>query len=73
MALDGGKDGLDYYRVIADQAGMHLKTEGLLALEIGAEQAADVKKLLNKTKSYRDTQVIRDLAGLDRVILATRK
>ena len=73
MALDGGRDGLDYYRVIADQAGMHLKSEGVLALEIGAEQATDVKRLLNKAKTYRDTRVVRDLANLDRVIIAIRK
>ncbi|MBR1987281.1 MAG: peptide chain release factor N(5)-glutamine methyltransferase [Mogibacterium sp.] len=73
MALDGGRDGLDYYRIIADQAGMHLKSEGVLALEIGAEQATDVKRLLNKAKTYRDTRVVRDLANLDRVIIAIRK
>ena len=73
MALDGGRDGLDYYRIIADQAGMHLKSEGVLALEIGAEQATDVKRLLNKAKTYRDTRVVRDLANLDRVVIAIRK
>ena len=73
MALDGGRDGLDYYRIIADQAGMHLKSEGVLALEIGAEQATDVKRMLNKAKTYRDTRVVRDLANLDRVIIAIRK
>ena len=73
MALDGGKDGLDFYRIIADQAGLHLKTGGVLALEIGAEQATDVKRLLNKAKTFEGTRVIRDLAQLDRVIIATRK
>ena len=73
MALDGGKDGLDYYRIIADKASLHLKTGGMLALEIGAEQAADVKRLLNDAKTYEGIRVIRDLAQLDRVILATRK
>ena len=73
MALDGGKDGLDYYRVIADKASMHLKAGGVLALEIGAEQAADVKKLLNKADTYEGIRVIRDLAHLDRAVFATRK
>ena len=73
MALDGGKDGLDYYRIIADKASLHLKSGGVLALEIGADQAADVKKLLNKAKTYKEIRVIRDLAQLDRVIIATRK
>lgn len=72
-ALDGGKDGLDYYRVIANEASMHLRSGGILALEIGYDQAVDVKRLLNKAKTYEDTRVIRDLMQLDRVIIATRK
>ena len=73
MALDGGKDGLDYYRIIAEKADLHLKTGGVLALEIGAEQAAEVKKLLSKAGTYEGIRVIRDLAQLDRVVIATRK
>ena len=73
MALDGGKDGLDYYRVIADKASLHLKTGGLLALEIGAEQATDVKKLLKAANTYENVRVIRDLAQLDRAVIATRR
>ncbi len=73
MALDGGKDGLDFYRIIADKADLHLKTGGVLALEIGAEQADDVRKLLSKAGTYGDISVIRDLAQLDRVVIATRK
>ncbi|MBQ6439260.1 MAG: peptide chain release factor N(5)-glutamine methyltransferase [Mogibacterium sp.] len=73
MALDGGRDGLDFYRIIADKASLYLKTGGVLALEIGAEQAADVKKLLIKANTYEGIRVIRDLAQLDRAIIATRK
>jgi release factor-specific protein-(glutamine-N5) methyltransferase len=73
MALDGGKDGLDFYRIIANQASLHLKTGGILALEIGCDQAADVKKLLNDANTYEGIRVIRDLAQLDRVIIAIRK
>ena len=73
MALDGGEDGLDYYRVIAGEASMHLKSGGILALEIGCDQASDVRNLLNTAATYRDIEVIRDLAGLDRVIVAIRK
>ena len=72
MALDGGADGLDYYRVIADKASMHLKSDGVLALEIGADQAVAVKRLLNKAKTYGNVRVIRDLAQLDRVVIAVR-
>ncbi|MBE6020080.1 MAG: peptide chain release factor N(5)-glutamine methyltransferase [Clostridiales bacterium] len=73
IALDGGKDGLDFYRVLADEASMHLRSRGILALEIGCDQAVEVKRLLNKAKTYSDTRVVRDLAQLDRVIIATRK
>ena len=73
MALDGGRDGLDFYRIIADKASLYLKTGGILALEIGAEQAEDVKKLLNETKTFEEITVIRDLAHLDRAIIATRR
>ena len=73
MALDGGKDGLRYYRIIADEASMHLRSGGTLALEIGFDQAVDVKRLLNKAKTYEDSRVVRDLSHLDRVIIATRK
>ena len=72
MALDGGEDGLDFYRIIADQAGMHLKTGGVLALEIGADQAVAVKRLLSKAKTFSDATVVRDLAHLDRAVIATR-
>jgi release factor-specific protein-(glutamine-N5) methyltransferase len=72
LALDGGEDGLDFYRIIADKASMHLKAGGVLALEIGADQAVAVKRLLNKAKTYSDATVVRDLAHLDRVIIATR-
>jgi len=72
MALDGGRDGLDYYRIIAEEAGMHLKSGGVLALEIGADQAVAVKRLLNKAKTYGNVRVIRDLAQLDRVVIAVR-
>ena len=72
MALDGGADGLDYYRVIANEASMYLKSGGTLALEIGSDQAADVRKLLNRERTWQGTRVVRDLAQLDRVILAER-
>ena len=72
IALDGGKDGLDYYRMIANEASMHLRSRGTLALEIGSEQAVSVKRLLNKAKTWENTRVVRDLAQLDRVILAER-
>ena len=72
MALDGGMDGLDFYRVIADNAGGHLRTGGVLALEIGADQAAEVKRMLMKQKTFTNISKYKDLAGNDRVIIAER-
>ena len=73
LALDGGEDGLDYYRIIADKAANYLRPGGFLVLEIGAEQAGDVKRLLMKNKAFGDIHKEQDLAGRDRVIIATRK
>ena len=72
MALDGGSDGLDYYRIIAEDASSHLRSGGVLVLEIGAEQAGSVKRLLMKNKAWDNIRKIQDLAGLDRAIIAER-
>ena len=72
LALDGGKDGLDFYRRIAKDAGSHLRTGGVLVLEIGYDQAGSVKRLLGKAKTFTDIHKIKDLAGLDRAIIAER-
>ena len=72
LALDGGKDGLDFYRKIAMDAGAHLRTGGVLVMEIGYDQAGSVKRILGKAKTFTDIHKIRDLAGLDRAIIAER-
>ena len=66
LALDGGEDGLDFYRRIAEQAPAHLGNGGLIALEIGFDQAGRVADLFT---GY-DVRVIKDYSGNDRVILA---
>ncbi len=58
--------------MIANEASMHLKSGGTLALEIGSDQAVAVKRLLNRAKTYEGTRVVRDLAHLDRAVLAER-
>ena len=72
IALDGGRDGLEFYRVIANEASMHLRSGGTLALEIGSDQAVEVKRLLNRAKTWESTRTVKDLAHLDRVVLAER-
>ena len=72
LALDGGKDGLDFYRLIARDAAAHLKKKGQLMLEIGCDQAAAVTALLDDAGFYIDIAVHQDLPGLDRVITCQR-
>lgn len=67
LALDGGQDGLEFYRRIAGQAVTRLAPNGRLFLEIGCEQAAAVAGILQK-QGYREVQVFQDLAGKDRIV-----
>lgn len=67
MALDGKEDGLYFYRKIAENAGKYLKPGGFLACEIGCDQGEDVKKMFEGC-GFSDVKVIKDLAGLDRVV-----
>ena len=73
LALDGGEDGLDAYRAIAMESWKHLRSGGILALEIGHDQAEAVTLLLEISKKFRRPAVIKDLNGLDRVLIAERK
>ncbi len=70
LALDGDKDGLKYYKKIAESAKDYLSDEGRIYLEIGYDQADDVKKLFTK-KGYTHIETIKDLGGNDRVIIFT--
>ena len=69
-ALDGGVDGLDFYRRIAAGAADYLTDQGTLALEIGADMASEVWAICAETGRYREIEVFQDYAGRDRVILA---
>ena len=69
MALDGGEDGLDFYRRIAAEAPEHLNRNGWLMLEIGSTQAQDVSRLLQEHR-FSEMKILPDLAGLDRVVCA---
>ncbi len=66
-ALDGGADGLDFYRRIAAMAKDRLKPDGALAVEIGATQTGEVKMIFAKA-GIGDIGVARDDADLDRVV-----
>lgn len=71
-ALDGGRDGLQFYREIIAAAPQHLRPGGCLLLEIGADQAAAVRGLLATTTAFEVPRVFQDLAGRDRVVVARR-
>ena len=67
IALDGGKDGLDFYRIIAKEAKRHIKKNGHILLEIGYNQRKNVIDIFNNEK-YSNIECKRDLSGNDRVI-----
>lgn len=69
LALDGGADGLDAYRVIAGAARRHLRANGQLLVEIGSGQGEAVPAIL-AGMGFSDIAVKKDLAGLDRVVVA---
>ena len=67
-ALSGGNDGLYFYRKIVEDSDKILKENGILAFEIGHDQGKEVSALMTQ-KGYKGVRVIKDLAGLDRVVL----
>lgn len=68
-ALDGGEDGLDFYRKIINDAP--LKAGDLLAFEIGYDQGSQVMELMEKA-GYKENELIKDIAGLDRIVTGYR-
>lgn len=68
QALDGGKDGLDYYRILAKNAGELLKADGLMCMEIGDTQAAQVSDIFTQA-GFGLVSLQKDLAGKDRCMV----
>ena len=69
IALDGGSDGLEFYRKITKQAIEYLKFKSYLCFEIGYDQKKEVLEIIEKEKHYIDTYCKKDLCGNDRVII----
>ena len=71
LALDGSKDGLLFYRKLAEESGRYLVPGGSLLFEIGYDQGKAVSQLLDQA-GFKDIHVKKDLAGLDRVVYAVK-
>ncbi|MCI6692933.1 MULTISPECIES: peptide chain release factor N(5)-glutamine methyltransferase [unclassified Clostridium] len=68
VALDGGEDGLIFYRRIIEESKLTLNEKGILAFEIGHDQGLDVRILMEEA-GFSNVKLVKDLAGLDRVLL----
>lgn len=65
MALDGGFDGLDFFRIINEKWSSGLKDNGIIFLEIGEDQGSDIKQVLT---NFSNIDVIKDMYGNDRMV-----
>ncbi|OLS01813.1 peptide chain release factor N(5)-glutamine methyltransferase [Tissierella creatinophila] len=72
LALDGGMDGLLFYRKISKDSKNYLLDKGMLIYEIGFDQGKSVKKIMSD-EGFKDVKVIKDLQGLDRIVLGFKK
>lgn len=71
LALDGGSDGLMFYRRIANIADKILKKDGMIAFEVGHDQADDVSAILKENR-FSEIEKIKDLCGIERVVSGTK-
>ena len=70
IALFGGEDGLEFYRILAKECRNYLNANGRVAFEVGFDQAEEVGALLQETGQYSNIQFIADLGGHNRVVTA---
>jgi release factor glutamine methyltransferase len=73
IALDGGKDGLAFYRRVIPEASGYLRARGWLLLEIALGQGPDVSELIEEEGNFSKPECIPDLSGIGRVVKAQRK
>lgn len=69
LALDGGSDGLDFYRRILEGAPQHLKVGGILAVEIGIHQEQAIEEIAKSIGAYGEVEYFKDIQGIVRVLL----
>lgn len=68
-ALDGGADGLDFYRRLLSSAGNFLADGGFLAVEIGIDQAEALRQMAQRNLIWKRVEVLKDLAGIERCVI----
>lgn len=73
IALDGGADGLNFYRQLVKAAPDFLSPNGFFAFEIGIGQAEEVKKIIRRDEKFCEIKILKDLSGIDRVVTARKK
>ncbi|NQT90411.1 MAG: peptide chain release factor N(5)-glutamine methyltransferase [Candidatus Omnitrophica bacterium] len=71
-ALDGGRDGLYFYRRITEESPRFLKKGGILAFELGDDMCEEVEGLLTRSGSFKEIRIRKDLNNIERVITALR-
>ena len=72
IAIDGGEDGLDFYRRMIPEAPRFLKPNGALLMEIGYGQLPAIKGIIENERRFNISEVIKDHNGIDRVIVVKR-
>jgi release factor glutamine methyltransferase len=72
-AFNGGKDGLDFYRLCIPKISAVLKKNAWVIFEIGAGQAEAVSAMFHKTSAYMNVRIAKDYAGYERAVLAQKK
>ena len=73
MAVDGGTEGLGFYKRIVADAPNHLSPHGWLMVEVGEGQADAVSKMMADTGAFESISTVKDLAGIERVVKAHKK
>ncbi len=73
IALDGGQEGMDFYRRIIGEAPAYLREGGWILLEVGQDQGQRVSELIDENGLFSRAELVRDLSGIERVVKAQRK
>ena len=69
IALDGGNDGLTFYKILINEAPEYLKKKGCLCMEIGYDQKNEIIELIKQSNKYKKTYSKKDLSGNDRIVI----